>query len=286
MTIKDNIKTLNQVQNLPTLSTLLIKILHEIDRKSATAHSIKKTVEQDASLSAKLLKVANSPFYGLRQEITSIEHAIVILGIDEIVKLVLSLSMNKALKFTFDVKDFNYNNLWKHSFFTAHIASFLVEKYFPFIDANVVFTGGLLHDMGRFILPVCFTDKMQKIMTEWENNLYHLEKIQQIPHTIIGYYLGQKWRFSDVLLYCIRYHHNPKHNPDKESKLHVNIIFLADQLAQAIVNWRMDYSGPNLLLPPGLPISKKIIKDAITHVREIKDEMLLRESTLASASHT
>ena len=147
--IKNKIRNsiLSEVDNLTPLPYVVTKILHLIEDNSSNANSFEKLFRQDPARTARLLKLVNSSYYGLRNKVSSISQAIVMLGYKTLKNLVLAASLNKIVKGEFPGYGFKNNGLWHHSFLTATWAEKLAKTLgWEKQQAQEIFVGGLLHD--------------------------------------------------------------------------------------------------------------------------------------------
>jgi putative nucleotidyltransferase with HDIG domain len=187
------------------------------------AASIGKMIEQDMGLSAKILKIANSVFYGGRYgTIGNIGQAVARLSIEEVGRICTalgSIQMFANTKGNVDLKDF-----WKHSLSVAIIMRHFAQRSKTAASCSVnAYTVGLFHDIGIIILDRYFTDHFKGVLAECEKNglpLFEVEKkVLGIDHGEIGALICGKWRLPREIASAIAWHHNPDGCPDRERKL-------------------------------------------------------------------
>jgi len=204
-------KILSRLKDIPTLPTVVQKIIEIVDSPTTSASDLNKAISMDQSLSAKVLKLVNSAFYGFPKKIETLTQAIVILGFNTVRSLALSISM---VDFFTEKKGhrLNYGEFWKHSIATSILARSIAKKAFPSI-AEEAFVSGLLHDIGILILDQFVPNdyiNAYKVMREENLQLYQAEKkVMGITHPEVGRMLAEKWNLPDPLLYSISYHHSP-----------------------------------------------------------------------------
>ena len=143
----DRIKT---SKNLPSLPHILLKLIETCDREDSTIKEISQIINKDSSLTAKVLKMVNSAYYGLSHRVTSIDQALVLLGIDAVKNISISASVNQAfsqvkMNALFDLKIF-----WRHSLTCAVLAK-LISKKVSYPSPDEAFLSGLLHDIGKLL---------------------------------------------------------------------------------------------------------------------------------------
>jgi HD-like signal output (HDOD) protein len=190
-------------------------------------------ISPDISLTAKILKIANSPFYGLSREINSLQHALTILGFKEIRNLVLSTVVFDSFKNIKENAKFDINEFWKHSFvcgITANIIAAELKK-----AGNEFFVAGLIHDIGKLVIYITLPTEFFKLIEatgplELKYMTFQTEKeILGITHDEVGMSLLQKWNFPKELSAAVGFHHYPQ-KADKDSLL-TFVVHTADILA-------------------------------------------------------
>jgi HD-like signal output (HDOD) protein len=142
---------LRNITSLPTLPDVAMKVLEMSERPDVSMRSIGDIVERDPVIATRLLKLVNSPFYGIRREVTSIHQALLILGLSSLRNLVLSSSMTDLFNSAGSVGSFDRRELWRHSIATAIAARSLAAKT-RLADSDVAFTAGLIHDVGKIVI--------------------------------------------------------------------------------------------------------------------------------------
>lgn len=229
--------------DLPPMPNVAQQILRLISDPDTTAEVLQQTVSSDQALTTRILKVANSPFYGVPRSVRTLSTAIMILGYKMIRNLVLT-TMMKSINKKFGLIEMM---MWEHSI-GASVASFLVAKEVRFPDPEEAFLAGLLHDIGKQILNNCENEKYMHVLEKTYNegiSYYFAEKeIFGFSHTEIGALVIKKWKLSEELENAIRYHHDGfqtlfKENPVNMGKLPV-IVNLADLICLKLGIGRKD----------------------------------------------
>ena len=201
---------INKINEIVTLPAVLAEIMGELGKEEAVTHKVTRMVETDASLTSSILRVANSPYYGLRRRIDSLAQAITLLGLSEISRLLITFYMKQQLRSLSQSQQRSLGLLWTHSVNTASIAS-LVAKEYELPTNGREYTAGLLHDMGKIVLLQYFPVELEKIntltaQTSREDVLAETE-ILGIAHTVIGALLGEKWRLPVEFVEVMKCHH-------------------------------------------------------------------------------
>ncbi len=215
------------IEELPTLPDIVAKVSAVINNPDSSAADLAKVVATDASLSANILKLANSPAFGFSRKVSDIQHAIALLGFKETQALVMSVSVYERLS---DSADFDFKSYWNHSFACATLSR-LISRSLKAPGMENAFVAGLLHDVGKVVLAVKLRQKREKAISvkTAEGIAEHEaeEKVLGVTHAEIGYLLGEHWLLPPLLTNAIRYHHTPELEP--EPKGLGGITFLANR---------------------------------------------------------
>ena len=142
---------LEAVNDLPTLPHMVIRILEFTDDPKASAQDLGQIISEDQALTARVLRLANSAYYGFSRKVATVTEATVVLGFASIRSLVISASMSDLLNRELEGYALGQGDLWKHSYGSAMAARFVAKKTrYPAIE--VAYTAALLHDIGKVIL--------------------------------------------------------------------------------------------------------------------------------------
>ncbi len=246
----------NESDDLPSLSPLFKEIEKAIADPHSNAKSIADLIGKDPSISAKILKVVNSPSFGLREPTHSISRAVAILGTLEVSRIVMGISVINAFDQT-KYPQVDFGNFWLHSI-AVSLAAKSISQLAPrglLKDPELVFVGGLLHDIGKLVLWTKFPEYHQKIVArvashgisvlEAENHYLNCD------HQAIGARIASHWRMPESLQLLIRYHDAPQ-NLDLQDPWFplVSVIHLADLIVKAMeIGWSGDDLVPKLFFP-------------------------------------
>jgi putative nucleotidyltransferase with HDIG domain len=222
-------KRMAKLRNLPTLPDVFIKIFPLIDSPHASAKDIANIISSDQALSAKILRVVNSAFYGFPGRISNITHALVILGFDMVKGLVLSTAV-------FDMmKTGGLHGLWKHSLGCAAAAGVIARKTNT-LNPDEVSTSALLHDIGKVIIRIELPNEsshIDQVVTEKQISRCEAEsEILGFNHTTVGGWLCQEWHLPAKLAEPITHHHTP--NLSKSAPVPTATVHCADSLIRGI----------------------------------------------------
>lgn len=225
----------NRIHNLPTPPTVFAQVNKVINNPNTSAYQIGAIIAEDPALSAKILKLTNSAFYGLSRTVTSVKQAIVILGLDVVKSLVLSASVFETFSKRNSIDKVFLDQFWRHSLLVAFMSRIISRtKNFPsFLEAEESFSAGLLHDIGKLVILTHLPDEFAKIKAARLNSpnsatSFIEEQVLGFDHAAVGSYLCQKWNLPEHLTQSIHYHHTPQENLENVS---TQIIHISDYLA-------------------------------------------------------
>lgn len=236
-TVPDKYKAIVEgLGQVPTLPAIVARALEILNQANASADQAAKLIGQDLALSAKVLRLANSAFYGIPRTISSVDQAIVILGFQTVRSLVMSASVMKILgkggKGSLDRK-----GVWRHSVATALACRLLSRKLGRRLglDTEALFMAGLLHKIGVMILDSALQTEYEAVLqsagTEGAPSLPEIERtLLGTDHAAIGGMLCEKWGLPDELRSPIAHHISPR-----DSRAHAEqacVIHLASHLAE------------------------------------------------------
>lgn len=203
-------RMLRSVDRLPTLPTVYTKLTQLLRSPNATVKEIGGIISEDQAMAVKVLKIANSAFYGLPNKVGSLKHAIVILGLNQIRTLVLATStLQMFQKFESD-HSFDMQKFWEHSIGCAVAARVLAETA-SLRSPDDAFTGGLLHDIGKLVHAVYLQEEFAAVVADVEESELPIieseKKIIGCDHTYTGKELAIKWGLSQGTVAMIAQHH-------------------------------------------------------------------------------
>ena len=212
-------------KDLPTIPCLHDKLLRLIEDSNYSMDELGRLIETDQVLSSKVLKIVNSPFYGLYSNVASVERAIVLMGSNLIRGLILSTSL-------FDAGDKTLPGLWDHSYYCSTVANFLALKL-NLGTREEIMTGALLHDIGKVLIRKQLPDESKRIDEAVEAGgitMYEAEKrIIDTTHDEIGARLAVMWNLPKIIRDLIASHHRPGacvNHPTEAEVVHLSDIIV------------------------------------------------------------
>jgi putative nucleotidyltransferase with HDIG domain len=218
-TVLDYKRRIYAVRDLPTLPIVAQKVLNLADDDAAGMEKLADIISRDQALSARVLSLANSAYYGYRAEVSTIKRAMVVIGMN----MLKQISLSVLVCGTIGRGGRDRAEFWKHSLGTA-MASSIIAKRAAIQDADVCFMAGLLHDVGRMILETHFPGEIE------------------LDHAEVGGWMAERWQLPPALVQAIAYHHSLK--PEHLSQPIVACVQVADAISKVAM------SSESLDIPP------------------------------------
>ena len=202
-----------KVQSLPAFPRMYNQIVQELERSDGDLARIAQVVMQDPGLTARVLQLVNSPFYGLRRQVHDTAQAVGLLGIQNLLSMVLATEV--FTDFDSSSARLNVNRMWTHAATTALWAKRIVEyENRTLEEANMAFVAGILHDSGRMILGSNFPLQHANVVSQLENDeapdIISIERaLLGASHAEAGAYLLDTWELPTLIVEAVAYHHEP-----------------------------------------------------------------------------
>ena len=222
----DPMQVVAEFKDIPPMPNVMVKALSVIKNPSTGIAELAKIMQVDQAISAKTLNLVNSAFYGFRQQITSINKALVVLGMMKAKNIIMSLALKQMMTAQ------GSRELWEHSIKCA-VASEILAKEFKVINPDDAFVIGFLHDIGKMLLNIKNPLKYSKVKYLAQQGNVSLVDVEDAQfgtnHCILGALISKKWQLPVILTNCIRYHHDPT-----QSSLPAvcGIVYIADRMVQ------------------------------------------------------
>lgn len=226
---------------LPTLPAVVAKLMELVDSPRTSARSLARLIEGDQVLTAKVLKLANSAYYGYQRQIATVPLAIVVTGFDAVKDMGLSVSVVDAFSGGADTPHFDLTRFWEHAIGVGVGTQMLARKHDP-EHAGDAFAAGLMHDLGKVVvhhyLPDDFREIMERVHQDGMDLLEAESVVLDATHDRIGGWLADKWNMPYPIVTAIEFHHHP-YLAEKYQTL-TALVKLADHLARL---WKIGHSG-------------------------------------------
>lgn len=198
---------------LVSLPEVCIRVNEMLDDPTVTAVELGHIISQDTSLTARLLKIVNSSYYGFQAKIETVSRAITVVGLRELRGLVIAAS---AVETFSNVSDevLNKVRFWRHSLYCGVIARLLAEQCHV-LHSERLFVAGLLHDIGKLIIAQRLPQEIRAIAVEADSAQRAEFEVEQdllgFNHAEVGGELMHAWNMPETLFESVAYHHNPRH---------------------------------------------------------------------------
>lgn len=262
-----------KIIGLPTLPTVVTQLISVVGDPASSARQIAQLVSTDQALTAKILKVANSAFYGFSREIATVQLAIVVLGIEMVKNIGLSVAVLKRFSEGKEHPLFDRQRFWAHSIGCGVAARMLALKFKDRRIADEAFVAGVLHDIGKLILIEYFHEEFSEVLEKAESEGLAIvdaeEQVLGVSHADVGAWLAEKWNLPQSLVHAIAYHHRP-FEPDADNP--EDLVILTHMGDALIRHLRVGNSGDQQLASLDGRVAK-MFKNG----REISDEDLFEE---------
>jgi HD-like signal output (HDOD) protein len=230
------LKNIENISSIPTLPTVIERLTRLLQNPKTSAEEVGKAITTDQALASKVLKLVNSAFYGFPGRISTITHAIVILGFSTVKNVVLTASIFDAFRGKGDDDvGFDLEGFWLHSI-ACGAASLSIAKQIGNSEKEECFIAGLIHDLGKLImcryLPREFDIALKDCSTN-EQLLYESEcALFSETHQEVGGFLTERWNLPVNLQNAVKYHHTS--SPSHEYYITTAIVHCADILVRAL----------------------------------------------------
>lgn len=219
-----------QIDLLKPIPAIATQIMTKSADPDSPLSDIADLIVNDPVLTANLLKICNSAYFGLPRKIDSVKNAVSWVGMDQIVELVLTSSVSDNFTKGLEGYGLGEGELWRHAVISAHVAKSLARRIGGSRNEHLIYTAALLKDIGKLILGRFVAFSYEKINILVHSQGYSFsdaeKKIIGMNHEELGAMVGEKWAFSDKLIYIIRHHHLTDETARRD--LETTLIYLAD----------------------------------------------------------
>lgn len=214
----EDVRRVTRAWDLPTLPHVASRILAEVRSPETTAGDLADLVARDQALASKVLRMANSTLFGLREPVASLQRAVVIMGFTSLRSMVMTATMRALC--SGDDRPRTDELLWEHSLGTAMAARLLAGTVAP-QTVEEAYVAGLMHDIGKLVMRRNLGEEYQGVVDrvlEGETTFREAEREAfGFDHTQVGSVVVKKWRLPDSLEEAVRLHHDPAASQDGQS---------------------------------------------------------------------
>ncbi len=204
-----------RVKDIPTLPSVVMQINRVLQDDGASLESVVSIIEKDPSLTTKLLRLANSSYYGMSRDVRTVKEAVLILGLNTIRSIAMAVSVGKLFRGdsngVLDAKE-----LWFHSLYCA-VASKGMMRHMGTVLAEEGFICGLVHDIGKIVIALNLPEETKRVsrelLTEEGRSWWEAEEVVLgFNHADVGGLIARRWNFPEVYCRAIECHHSPGRN--------------------------------------------------------------------------
>lgn len=214
LTIEDIVR---KTPDLPSLPAAAVKVMREAESSTSSAATIAQILAQDQALSARVLRLANSAYYGLSRKVNNLQESVVVLGMRCVRNLCMVAATYPWMSRKLDGYCLGPKELWTHSFGTAlgaQIFAGLTKK----CSEDQAFTAGLLHDIGKVALSVWLENRSTSVVDFAEQNNVPFDEAERAilgyDHCQVGEHLAMNWNLPEEIVQAVRWHHDPNGIPE------------------------------------------------------------------------
>jgi len=251
-------KIMMKVSSFPSMPRAGIKLRALLAEKDVSIDDIEGILRHDPGLATNVLRLANSAFFGIPTKVSTLKHAVALLGIRRFSQIAVSACMSKAMDKAVEGYGLSPGELWLHSIAVSNTAEALAE-YKKIAKTNDVFTPALLHDMGKLVLGEFVKEELQKIQSLAAKGVpldIAENMVLGTDHAEIGALILGKWSFPSDIVNAVRWHHNPERI--KNSNLQSEIVYLSNLLCQS--NADSDSADGQFIMPSSVVLDRLGIK--------------------------
>jgi putative nucleotidyltransferase with HDIG domain len=236
---------LAKVRTVPSIPSVVVKLRQYLSDPDISFAELAKVIEYDPGLTANLLQLANSAYFGWSGKIKTVKEAITRLGTNRIFQMVLCMSVAPLVRKPVKGYDLESDGLWKHSIAVAICAEQL-GKILKISNFEEAFTAGLLHDMGKVLLGTFVDVDVEPIKDLVKNEGMSFNEAERrvlgIDHAEAAAELLQYWKLPENMVAAARWHHNPELADEKHREI-VDLVHVADILCIRM-GWGIGTDGP------------------------------------------
>jgi len=230
--LKDRI--LSGIKDLPPMPQVVMEIHNQLSGENINTKKIADSIEIDQAIASKVLRLANSAYYGMSGRISSIQSALTLMGLRGLLEAVAMAGSQKLLTGRLPGYGYEAEDLWRHSLAVAYGCKILAYSKDPGIS-DTAHLAGLIHDVGKLVLDRFVAEKKTEIETFMQNEQKTFLDAETYffgySHARVAREVCKKWKFPEVISNAINWHHKPS---GSNQDLLSYILHMADQLATSI----------------------------------------------------
>jgi putative nucleotidyltransferase with HDIG domain len=257
------------IKNLPTLPAIAQEVLNLLNDNKLSIERLEVIIERDPAISAKILSVANSAFFGFQVSSDALGSAMMRIGFNNVKNIALAISLMTILDDGKRGRAFDYKKIFNHSVSVGFTARLLCKNLKLKMNEDCLMIG-MLHDLGYLVLNRYFPEKYEEVMFEFEKGLILLDaekKVLDFTHADIGMWFAEGWKLPEIVQDVNLFHHTP--SLAKKNEKYVAAVHVADYL-----------TSKNIISPiekdPGYPLdpfSLEILGVSDSDLKEMEESL-------------
>ncbi|MGQ9695850.1 MAG: HDOD domain-containing protein [Thermodesulfobacteriota bacterium] len=217
---------------LPPFSMVIQKALQLIEDPRSSAQQVVEVIQYDPAITFEVLKICNSAYFGLKRKVSSLKEALVMIGFDQLLHIILSQESSKIFLKDCSGYDLKQGDLWRHSVACA-LLSKIIAKHQHELRPNTIFTAALIHDIGKMVLHRYVKNYFEKIKLLIEEEALSFSEAEKrvlgIDHAELGALVAERWSFPEEIIWAVRFHHAPLATTHYVKT--IDLVYLSDLIA-------------------------------------------------------
>lgn len=223
-----------RIRGLPPLPAVAYKLGELLGRETTTAREVAELLGSDPAIATRVLEIANSAFYGYRNRIATLSHAVMVLGFNSVRNIVLTAGLLRSLELGGTWAPGEQQRLWRHAVATGALARTIAAERNEPTEQHML--AGLLHDVGQIVIQGWYPSQARRIAARVDEGATRREaelEALETTHEELGAELLERWQLPPLFVDAARSHHEP--GLARESRTLAAIVHVADVLAHALL---------------------------------------------------
>ncbi|HOO64471.1 MAG TPA: HDOD domain-containing protein [Synergistaceae bacterium] len=279
-------RVLKRVKEIPSLPQFVIDTLKVLDNPESSAGDVAQKLSRDEGLVVRILRLANSAYYGFSRRITSVTEAIALLGFRAVKSIVLSASVYKFMEGSFTGYALDRGQLWVHSLGVAYVSKHLSQKFGA--DPEEAYVAGILHDLGKIVLNdfVRFGYSIIVRLVE-EGGVTFVDAERDVlgfDHAQVASMIIEQWNLPESYQYVARYHHEPDAFETKDRHLRkiVDVVHVANSICLMLglglgADGLQSNISPGALERLGITDFETLLSESVDLITQVEEEFHLEK---------
>ena len=231
---------------IPSRPIILLKINEEVTKPEPDFKAIISLIYKDLAMTAKMIQIANSPFFGVRYKVNTVDRALSVLGLNNFNDIILASSLRKAFA-EYQIPSKILDDFYQHYLLIAGVSKFLAKNTLSGkINSNLAYITGLFHDCGILLLTKKYSDYYEYLHQHkrHDQSMLNIEESRyKTNHCLIGSHMAKSWQLPDIVFKVIPHHHDADLSIHRDEDIrHILAILL---LSEHLISKLPDYIRPN-----------------------------------------